>query len=48
MTGWILYKRKIDDSYETQRLVEEFEKQDIKVRVVNPQDVDIYVDRDYR
>ena len=48
MTGWILYKRKIDDSYETQRLVEEFEKQYIKVRVVNPQDVDIYVDRDDR
>ena len=48
MTGWILYKRKIDNSYETQRLVEEFEKQDIKVRVVNPQDVDIYVDRDDR
>ena len=48
MTGWILYKRKLEDSYETQRLVEEFEKQDIKVRVVNPQDVDIYVDRDDR
>ena len=48
MTGWILYKRKIEDSYETQRLIEEFEKQDIKVRVVNPQDVDIYVDRDDR
>jgi len=48
MTGWILYKRNIDNSYETQRLVEEFEKQDIKVRVVNPQDVDIYVDRDDR
>ena len=48
MTGWILYKKKIEESYETQRLVEEFEKQDIKVRVVNPQDVDIYVDRDDR
>ena len=48
MTGWILYKRKLEDSYETQRLVEEFEKQEIKVRVVNPQDVDIYVDRDDR
>tara|TARA_B100000902_G_scaffold89938_1_gene93678 strand:- start:4408 stop:5295 length:888 start_codon:yes stop_codon:yes gene_type:complete len=48
MTGWILYKRDIKESYETQRLVEEFEKQDIKVRVVNPQDVDIYVDRDDR
>ena len=48
MTGWILYNRKLEDSYETQRLVEEFEKQEIKVRVVNPQDVDIYVDRDDR
>ena len=48
MTGWILYKRKLEDSYETQRLVEEFEKRDIKVRVVNPQDVDIFVDRDDR
>jgi gamma-F420-2:alpha-L-glutamate ligase len=48
MTGWILYKKNIEESYETQRLVEEFEKQDIKVRVVNPQDVDIYVDRDDR
>ena len=27
---------------------EEFEKQDIKIRVVNPQDVDIFVDRDDR
>ena len=29
MTGWILYKRKIENSYETQRLVEEFEKQEL-------------------
>jgi len=48
MTGWILYKNPIEESWETQRLVEEFEKQDIKIRVVNPQDVDIYVDRDDR
>jgi gamma-F420-2:alpha-L-glutamate ligase len=48
MTGWILYKKDISESWETQRLVEEFEKQDIKIRVVNPQDVDIYVDRDDR
>ena len=48
MNGWILYKNPIEESWETQRLVEEFEKQDIKIRVVNPQDVDIYVDRDDR
>jgi gamma-F420-2:alpha-L-glutamate ligase len=48
INGWILYKNDIEESYETQRLVEEFEKQDIKVRVVHPDDVDIFVDRDDR
>ena len=48
MNGWILFKRDIKTSYETQKLVEEFEKQDINIRVVNPQDVDIFVDRDDR
>ncbi len=48
MNGWILYKNDIKESYETQKLIEEFEKQDFKVRVVNPQDVDIFVDRDDR
>ena len=48
MNGWILYKNKVEESYETQKLVEEFEKQGLKIRVVNPQDVDIFVDRDDR
>jgi gamma-F420-2:alpha-L-glutamate ligase len=48
MNGWILYKNDISESYETQKLVEEFKKQDIKVRVVQPDDVDIFVDRDDR
>ena len=48
MNGWILYKNDIKESYETQKLIEEFEKQGLKVRVVNPQDVDIFVDRDDR
>ena len=48
MNGWILYKNPIEESWETQKLVEEFEKQDVKIRVVNPNDVDIFVDRDYR
>ena len=48
MNGWILYKNDVSESWETQKLIEEFEKQDIKVRVVDPQDVDIFVDRDDR
>ena len=48
MNGWILYKNPIEKSYETQKLIEEFEKQGIKVRVVHPDDVDIFVDRDDR
>ena len=48
MNGWILYKNPIKESYETQKLIEEFEKQGIKVRVVHPDDVDIFVDRDDR
>ncbi len=48
MNGWILYKNDIKESYETQKLVEEFDKQGIKVRVVHPDDVDIFVDRDDR
>ncbi len=48
MNGWILYKNPIEESWETNKLVEEFTKQNIKVRVVNPNDVDIFVDRDDR
>jgi gamma-F420-2:alpha-L-glutamate ligase len=48
MNGWVLYKNVVSESWETLKLVEEFEKQDIKIRVVNPQDVDIFVDRDDR
>jgi gamma-F420-2:alpha-L-glutamate ligase len=48
MNGWILYKNPVKESWETQKLVEEFEKQGLKIRVVNPQDVDIFVDRDDR
>ena len=48
MNGWILYKNPIEDSWETQKLIEEFEKQEITVRVVHPDAVDIFVDRDDR
>ena len=48
MNGWILYKNPIEESWETQKLVDEFERQGVTVRVVNPNDVDIFVDRDDR
>ena len=48
MNGWILYKNDISESYETKKLEEEFETQNIKVRVVHPDAVDIFVDRDDR
>ena len=48
MNGWIIHKKQLGENHEVKRLVEEFEKRDIKIRVVNPQDVDIFVDRDDR
>jgi len=48
MNGWIIHKKALGENLEVKRLVEEFEKRDIKVRVVNPKDVDIFVDRDDR
>ena len=48
LSGWIIHKKSLGENHEVQRLVEEFEKRDVKVRVVNPKDVDIIVDRDDR
>ena len=48
MNGWIIHKKELGENTEVSRLVEEFDKQNIKVRVVNPKDVDIFVDRDDR
>ena len=48
MNGWIIHKKQLGENHEVERLVEEFEKQGVKIRVVNPQDVDIFVDRDDR
>ena len=48
MNGWIIHKKELGENTEVSRLVEEFGKKDIKVRVVNPKDVDIFVDRDDR
>ena len=48
MNGWIIHKKQLGENHEVQRLVDEFENQELKVRVVNPKDVDIFVDRDDR
>ena len=48
MNGWIIHKKALGENHEVKRLVEEFEKREIKIRVVNPRDVDIFVDRDDR
>ena len=36
MNGWILYKNPIEESWETNKLIEEFKKQGIEARVVHP------------
>ncbi len=48
MNGWIIHKKELGENHEVSRLVEEFDNKGIKVRVVNPKDVDIFVDRDDR
>ena len=48
MNGWIIHKKSLGENFEVDRLVEEFEKQGVDIRVVNPKDVDIFVDRDDR
>ena len=44
--GWMLVKNKFWESYETNRLIEEFKKQDIEIQLVNPTTVDIFVNKD--
>ena len=44
--GWILVKDRFWEAYETNRLVEEFQKQDIDIQLVDPTTVDIFVNKD--
>ena len=44
--GWILVKDKFWESYETNRLIEEFQKQDIDIQLVDPTTIDIFVNKD--
>ena len=44
--GWMLVKDRFWESYETNRLIEEFQKQDIDIQLVDPNTVDIFVNKD--
>ena len=46
--GWMLVKDRFWESYETNRLIEEFQKQDIDVQLVDPTTVDIFVNKENR
>jgi len=44
--GWMLVKDRFWESYETNRLIEEFQKQDIDIQLVDPNTIDIFVNKD--
>ncbi len=44
--GWILVKQKFVDSYETNRIVHEFEKQKISIQLIDPNEIDIFVNKE--
>jgi gamma-F420-2:alpha-L-glutamate ligase len=44
--GWMLVKDRFWESYETNRLIEEFQKQDIEIQLVDPTTVDIFVNKE--
>jgi gamma-F420-2:alpha-L-glutamate ligase len=46
VSGWILCKLQFHDSYETKRLIKEFDDSDIKIRVIDPNEIDIFVNKD--
>jgi len=46
--GWILVKDKFWEAYETNRLIEEFQKQDIEIQLVDPTTIDIFVNKENR
>ena len=46
--GWILNKPQFHNSYETTRLVEEFKTHNIEVRLIDPNEIDIFVNKENR
>ena len=46
--GWIFVKDRFWEAYETNRLIEEFQKQDIDIQLVDPNTIDIFVNKENR
>jgi len=46
--GWILVKPKFHESYETNRLCEEFKNHDISIELIDPNLIDIFVNKENR
>ena len=46
--GWLLVKPKFHESYETNRLVEEFKNNNINVSLIDPNEIDIFVNKENR
>jgi len=44
--GWMLVKDRFWEAYETNRLIEEFQKQNIEIQLVDPNTIDIFVNKD--
>ena len=44
--GWMLVKQRFMDSYETQRLLEEFRNHSIEVKLIDPNEIDIFVNKE--
>ena len=46
ISGWLLCKPKFQDSYEIVRLIKEFDDSDINIRIVDPNEIDIFVNKE--
>ena len=46
--GWLLVKPNFQDSYETNRLVEEFKSHNIDISLIDPNEIDIFVNKENR
>ena len=44
--GWLLVKPQFQDSYETIRLIEEFKNHNIDVKIIDPNEIDIFVNKE--
>jgi len=45
-TGWILAKTRFHNHFETKRLVDEFDRSSIEIKLIDPNDIDIFVNKE--